>query len=394
MSKKFILLLCLVSIFSITFSKQAYSVTDKIYKELSTFSKVLDIVDKVYVKPVSEKEAIRGAIDGMLTTLDPHTIYLPAKVYKSFSSDTKGRFGGVGIEVSVKNGVLTIISPIRDTPAWEAGLKANDRILRINGQSTKSMTLGQAVLKMRGSIGKKLSMTIWRQGKTRKVTLTRRMIKVSGLKFEIIDNKYAYARIVSFQEGVSKKLKKELSSYIRKNGKPKGIIIDLRDNPGGLLSEAVKMSDQFLKNGVIVSTKGRSKKKEIKKAHRKGTLSKVPMVLLINGGSASASEIVAGALSDQKRARLMGTKSFGKGSVQTVINLDNGDALKVTIAYYYTPNNKLIDGKGIKPDVLLDRKAYLKKNGIKDSEDTKITRDQYDEFQKQAALAYLKRINP
>ncbi|MBF0104258.1 MAG: S41 family peptidase [Deltaproteobacteria bacterium] len=372
----------------------ARALSDKVYKELSIFSRVLEIVDKMYVEPVDEKAIIKGSIDGMLATLDPHTVYLPAKIYKNFSSDTKGRFGGVGIEVSVRDGVLTIISPLRDTPAWAAGIKANDRILAIDGKSTKDMTLGEAVLMMRGPIGKKLALTLWRQGKTKEVTLEREVINVPGMEFKDLGEGYVMVRVTTFQEGVSKKVKKEIERFRKENpDQLKGIILDLRDNPGGLLNEAVKISDYFLEKGVIVSTKGRDKKRTVNEAHGAGALSKVPMVMLINGGSASASEIVAGALGDNNRAKLMGTKSFGKGSVQTVVNLDGGDAVKITIAYYYTPKDKLIDGKGITPDIILDQKAYKKKNKIKtDDKDLKLTRDEYDKFQEEEALAYLKKM--
>lgn len=375
---------------------QAFALSDKVYKELSTFSKILELIDKMYVENVDEKKAIQGAINGMLMSLDPHTIYLPAEVYKTFSSDTRGRFGGIGIEVSIKDGVLTVISPIQGTPAWNAGIKSGDKILGINGKSTKNITLGEAVHRMRGHIGKKLSITIWRAGKTRVVTLTRRLIKVPGIRVEDLGQGFALFRITSFQEGIAKQLKKEIQNFQNTHGNIKGIILDLRDNPGGLLSEAVKISDYFLKKGVIVSTKGRNRKADVKKARSKGTLPDIPMVVLINRGSASASEIVAAALKENGRAKLLGTKSFGKGSVQTIVNLDNGDALKITIAYYFTPKDRLIDGKGIDPDILLDTKAFKKKKGIKGKDQEtkiKITRDEFNKFQKDEALTYLKRIS-
>jgi len=390
------LLLIAIFLTGFLFPKQSSALSDKIYKELSTFSKVLELVDQMYVKPVDDKKAIRGAINGMLSSLDPHTVYLPADVYKNFSSDTRGRFGGVGIEVSIKDGVLTVISPIRDTPAWNAGIKSGDKIIAINGKSTKNLTLGEAVHLMRGPIGRKLGLTIWRHGKARAITITRRLIKVPGVKVENLGDGYGLFRITSFQEGVAKALKKEVRNFKHKYGKLNGIILDLRDNPGGLLSEAVKISNFFLKKGVIVSTKGRTKKADYKRAHAAGTLPYVPMVVLINRGSASASEILAAALGDNGRSKLLGTKSFGKGSVQTIVNLENGDALKITIAYYFTPKDKLIDGKGLDPDILLDTKAYKKKKGIKktDPDDAqKITRDEFNQFQKDEALIYLKKIS-
>lgn len=372
-----------------TFPVQALE--DKIYKELSTFSKVLDIVDKVYVNPVDEKKVIRGAIQGMLYTLDPHTVYLPAAVYKSFTSDTKGRFGGIGIEVSMKDGILTVISPLKGTPAWKAGIKPGDRIVRINGKSTKEMGLGKAVVEMRGSVGRKLALTIYRSGKTFNLSLTRKLIKIPGVNVEDLGEGYGFFQITSFQENVGKTFRKAVQKFEKKNGPLKGMIVDVRDNPGGLLSEAVKISDLFIRKGVIVSTKGRNKVSDVKKAHASGTFADFPVVLLINGGSASASEILAGALKDHRRAKLMGTKSFGKGSVQTVINLDNGDAIKITIAHYLTPKDKMIDGKGIKPDILIDKKLFKKKRKLSKTDLAELKREDFLEFQKEEALAYLKR---
>ncbi len=374
-------------------SRPAWPLTDKVYKELSTFTQVMDIIDKYYVTNVDEKEILRGAIQGMLSTLDPHTVYFPAEVYKAFNSDTKGLFGGVGIEVSVKDGVLTVVAPLMGSPAWDAGIKSGDRILSIDGKSTKYMSLGEAVLLMRGSIGKKISLSIWRQGKVHMVALTRSLIKVPGVKTEDLGEGYGLFRITSFQEGVAKQLKREIDDFQKAHGELKGIILDVRDNPGGLLGEAVKICDFFLKDGVIVSTKGRTSETEVKRAHEAGTMANFPIIVLINNGSASAAEILAGALKDQNRAKLMGLKSFGKGSVQTVINLDNGDAVKITIAHYFTPSNKMIDGKGIDPDVLLDKKLFKKKRGGNaSSKNQTLTRDEFDEFQKQEALVYLKKM--
>lgn len=390
------LLFFVVFVFCFQIKVSAYS--DKIYKELSTFTKVLEIVDKYYVVPVDEKEMMYGAIQGMLTSLDPHTVYMPPDLYKFFSSDTKGRFGGLGIEVSIRDGVLTVIAPLEGTPAWEAGLKAGDKILSISNQSTKNMSLGEAVRLMRGPIGKKVTLTVWREGKqnTHTVTLARELIKVPSIKSEDLGDGIGYFRIVQFQEGTSKSLKKEMLDFKSKHeGGLKAIMLDLRDNPGGLLNESVRVSDFFLNKGVIVSTKGRTKDVEVKKAHATGTYFGVPLVVLINGGSASASEIVAGALQDHNRAKLVGTKSFGKGSVQTVINLDNGGAVKITVAHYYTPKDRMIDGKGIVPDLVLDQKAYTKKNQTADSSEKgtkKITREEFNDFQKNEALVLLKRM--
>ena len=351
-------------------SHTARALTDKIYNEISTFS------------------------DGMLTTLDPHTVYFPAEVYKNFSSDTKGRFGGVGIEVSIRDGVLTVISPIEGTPAWDAGIKSGDKIVAIDGKSTKNMSLGSAVRLMRGTIGRKLIISIWREGhrKSRTITIVRKLIKVPGVKSERFDDGILLTRIATFQEGITKNLKKMIDDYTAEN-ELNGLILDLRDNPGGLLSESIKVSDLFLKKGVIVSTKGRNQPLEVKKARSKGTLPNVPVVVLINKGSASASEIVAGALQDHGRAKLMGIKSFGKGSVQTIVGLNNGGAVKITIAHYFTPKDRLIDGKGISPDVTLDLKGYKKKNKIEDDEKIdKITREDFYDYQKSEALKYIRSL--
>lgn len=370
----------------------SHALSDKIYKELSTFSKVLDIVDKVYVEEADEKELIRGAIQGMLYSLDPHTVYLPAEVYKNFNSDTKGRFGGVGIEVTIKDNVLTVISPLKDTPAWDAGIKSGDRIIKIGSKSTKNMGLGEAVIEMRGPVGKKVDLTIWRKGKIHVVSLVRELIRISGVKVEELEPGYVLFHITSFQEGVSKTLRKAIQKELKNANGLKGMVLDLRDDPGGLLDEAVKVSDLFISKGVIVSTKGRNQPVDIKRASGRGLFADIPMVVMINGGSASASEIVAGALKDHKRGKLLGTRSFGKGSVQTVINLENGDAVKITIAHYLTPKDKMIDGKGIDPDVLIDNKFFSRKKKLTKEQMAKTDREEFIAFQNQEALEHLKRV--
>lgn len=382
----------LLGVSLIVVPRASMALSDKIYKELSTFSKVLDIVDKVYVDEADEKKLIRGAIQGMLQSLDPHTVYLPAEIYKNFNSDTKGRFGGVGIEVTVKDGVLTVISPLKDTPAWNAGIKSGDKIVRINEKSTKNMGLGEAVIEMRGPVGKKINLTIWRNGKTNQVSLVRELIRIEGVKVQELEPGYSLFHVTSFQEGVGKALRKAIQKEMKKPEGLKGMVLDLRDDPGGLLDEAVKVSDLFIAKGVIVSTKGRNQAPDVKRAHESGTFTDLPLVVLINGGSASASEIVAGALKDHKRGKLLGTRSFGKGSVQTVINLDNGDAVKITIAHYMTPKDKMIDGKGIDPDVLIDNKAFQKSKNLTKDQMSKVTRDEFLEFQNKEALSHLKKV--
>lgn len=374
---------------------KASALSDKVYKDLATFSKIMDVVDRYYVDPVDEKEMMNGAIKGMLFNLDPHTVYLPAEIYKDFKSDTKGRFGGVGIEVTMQDGFLTVVAPLEGSPAHAAGIKAGDKVLSIDGKSTKHMSLGEAVHLMRGTVGRRVALQVWRKGTQRPfaVALKRGLIKVESIKVEDLGDGYGYFRVTSFQEGTAKSLKRAVEKFEDDKGKLKGLILDFRDNPGGLLSEAVRMADLFLDRGVIVSTKGREKVEDVKKAHPGAAWENLPMVVLTNHGTASASEIVAGALQDHKRARVFGTKSYGKGSVQTVINLDDGDALKITIARYYTPKNRMIDGKGIEPDVRIDQKAFEKKLAqIKIKSSKKPTREDFMAFQRDEALGYLKKM--
>lgn len=388
----------------VTLSSPAYALTDRIYKELATFSKILDLVDQYYVTPIDEKKLVQGAISGMLASLDPHTLYLPADVYRDFSIGTKGRFGGIGIEVTIKDGVLTVVSPVDDSPAMRAGIRPGDKILFINGKSTKGSNLNDAVHLMRGPIGHKINMVIWHAGHTRNVSLSREVIQVESVKAENLGNGLGYLRIATFQENTSDSLKGALDKLTSDNGgKLKGIVLDLRDDPGGLLSEAVRVVDLFVDHGVIVSTRGRDKVVEVKHAQKEGTLPRFPIVVMINGGSASASEIVAGALQDLKRAKLVGTKSYGKGSVQTVIDMEGGAALKITVARYYTPSNRMIDGKGIQPDILLNKKLYRRKLGLpadsfknkkqklSDDQTKKLTREEYEAWQKAEAIKILKR---
>lgn len=386
----------ILSFFILMHATYAHAFSDKIYKELGTFSKIMEIVDRYYVEEPEEKELVRGAIRGMLYTLDPHTVYLPEDVYKDFKSDTQGRFGGVGIEVTVKDGFITVVSPIEGSPAQRAGIQAGDKILMINGKITKGMDLTEAVHLMRGTIGKKITLAVWHAGmkQPRQVILEREIIKVANVLSEDLSDNYAYFRITVFQEGTAKNLKKAITKYKREHGGLiKGIVLDLRDNPGGLLSEAIRISDYFLDHGVIVSTKGRDHVEEVKKARGPGTLPDYPLIVLINGGSASASEIVAGALQDQGRAKLIGTRSYGKGSVQTVINLDDGDAIKITVARYYTPKNRMIDGKGIDPDILVGRNEFKKKTQSEVKEENgQPSLKAYNEYQKQEALKFLKKM--
>ncbi|EKD41918.1 MAG: hypothetical protein ACD_73C00442G0006 [uncultured bacterium] len=350
-------------VFFVLFSFKTFALTDKIYKELDTFTQIIQIVDEQYVESIDEKKLIQGAIRGMLETLDPHTIYMAPDMYKEFKSDTSGQFGGVGIEITVKDQMLTVVSPIEDTPAFNSGIKAGDRIVKIDGSSTKEMTLIEAVHKMRGPKGKKVVLTIWHEGLAKPVdiAITRDIIKVESVKYEKLGDGLVFVRIISFQENTSEHLKKFLKQTQDEYGNPlKGIILDLRNNPGGLLTEAIKVSDLFLANGPIVSTKGRDQKTQVNDAKANSVFETVPLVVLVNQGSASASEIVAGAMQDTKRAKVLGTTSFGKGSVQTILEMGDKAGLKITIAKYYTPKGRCIDGKGIFPDIVIGPIQYKK----------------------------------
>lgn len=336
------------------------------YSKLQIFTKVLNLVQQYYVEEIDVEKLIYGGIKGMLRVLDPHTNFLPPDIFKEFESETSGEFGGLGIEITVKNGVLTVISPIEDTPAWHAGIKPGDRIVEINGKSTKGMSLVEAAKEMRGKKGDKVKLGIYRDGfeKPKIFTVQRGTVKIHSVKFTDLEEGYGYYRITSFIENTSKDLEKAIDAHEKKSKDLKGIIIDLRENPGGLLDQAIKVSDLFLEGGVIVTTIGRNnKEKEVVYARAPGTKKGFPVIVLINEYSASASEIVAGALKDNGRALIMGNKSFGKGSVQSVVRLGDGSGLKLTVARYYTPSGKSIQAEGIVPDIILDKidfEAYKK----------------------------------
>ncbi|MGA2409343.1 MAG: S41 family peptidase [Candidatus Binataceae bacterium] len=336
--------------------QRAQALPDDTYKDLQTFANVLAIVQKNYVEPVSTKDLIDGAITGMLASLDPHSAYLTPDLYRDLEVETRGSFGGLGIEITVKDDVLTVVSPIEGTPAYKAGLKSGDQIIKIDNDFTKGMTLTDAVKRMRGPKGSKIRLMIHREGipDLFTVTVTRDVIKIDSVKAKELKDGYEYIRISTFQDGTDtdvdkglEKFEKEDHSHIR------GLVLDLRDNPGGLLNQAVSVSDDFLDGGLIVYTQGREESQQQKFfAHKKRDFDDYPMVVLINGGSASASEIVAGALQDQRRAIVVGTQSFGKGSVQTILPLDDDSALRLTTARYYTPNGRSIQAVGITPDVI------------------------------------------
>ena len=332
----------------------------KDYESIEMFTDVLSIVKKSYVEEVDTKKLIYGAINGMLSSLDPHSSFMSPETYKEMKIETKGAFGGLGIEISIKDGILTVISPIEDTPAFRAGIKSGDQILKIDDKYTKDLSIMEAVKRMRGLKATKVTLTIMREGfeKAKEFTLVRDIIQVKSIKFKSLDDGFAYVRVAQFQEKTDDDLEKALSSLLAENGgKLRGLILDLRNDPGGLLDQAVRVAEHFVDEGkMIVYTEGREKDSKMTFVSRKGQKEPgYPIVVLINGGSASASEIVAGALQDHKRAVVMGTQSFGKGSVQTIIPLSDDSGLRLTTARYFTPSGRSIQAKGITPDIVVER---------------------------------------
>lgn len=328
------------------------------YADLQNFSKVLNLIQQYYVEEVNTKKLVYGAIKGMLRELDPHTNFMPPEMFKDFETETSGEFGGLGIEISIQNSILTIISPIEDAPAWEAGIKAGDKVVGIDGTSTKGMSLVEASQMMRGKKGSKIVLRVVRDGeeKPRDITVVRGSVKIKSVKYTDLGDGFAYVKITSFIENTAKDLQKAVENHMKNNkNQMSGLLIDMRRNPGGLLDQAIKVSDMFLKDGTIVSTIGRNKnEKEVATATKKGQYTNFPIVILVNEYTASASEIVSGALQDNKRALIVGQRTFGKGSVQSVIKLGDGSGLKLTVARYYTPNGVSIQAEGIHPDIEIE----------------------------------------
>jgi len=340
-------------------SIQRVSAEDQnVYENLQIFSDVLDIVKENYVQEVDDEELVEGAISGMLRTLDPHSSYLDPDAYKELQVETKGSFGGIGIEITIRDGFLTVVSPLEGTPAYELGIQAGDQILRVDGEPTKEMTLMEAVKKMRGPKGTNVVLTIMREDftKPQDFVITRATIAIRSVRSKTLEPGYGYIRLSQFQSSTARDLRKEIAKLEKENKPLKGLILDLRNNPGGLLDQAVKVSDEFLNEGLIVYTGGRLKSQDMRfEAHMNTKPHSYPIVVLVNEGSASAAEIVAGALQDHKRAVVVGVKTFGKGSVQTVMPLRNGAALRLTTAIYYTPSGRSIQAKGIEPDIVVER---------------------------------------
>ena len=346
-------------LFSSAVYSRATAVRDT-YESLEVFASIIQIVQKHYVDEVTTEQLIDGAVNGMMAALDPHSAYLPPDHYRELQVDTKGTFGGLGIEITVREGVLTIITPLEETPAFKAGVKPGDQIIKIDDQSTKDMTLMEAVSLMRGPKGTSVVLTLHRPADNRVIEaeIMREIIRVKSVKdMKVVEEKYAYVRIAQFQEGTARELEQAIKVLDKQAAEPLGgLILDLRHNPGGLLSEAVKVSDLFLDAGLIVYTEGRTdNQKQRFLADNDESEPVLNIVAMVDEGSASASEIVAGALQDHRLAVVVGTTSFGKGSVQTILPLDRESALRLTTARYYTPSGRSIHEVGIQPDVIVER---------------------------------------
>jgi carboxyl-terminal processing protease len=357
--KKIILLLCFLlttaPLYAFDETQEDQAREAETYKSLETFANVLNLLELHYVDEIDTRKVIVGAINGMLTSLDPHSSYMSPEDFQELQEETKGSFSGIGIEITIRDGVLTVVSPIEGTPAYRKGLQAGDQIIRINGQLTKDMTLMDAIKQLRGAKGTKVTISILRkewQG-LRDIELVRDVIPMHSVKSLLIEPGLLYIRITNFQSTTTRDFRKVLNRALRK-GPVKGLILDLRNNPGGLLDQAVKISDIFINKGILVSTRGRNSEQDmVFEAHRGTGRFEFPMIVLVNGGSASASEIVAGALQDHGRAIIVGTQTFGKGSVQTVVPLPGGAGLRLTTARYYTPSGDSIQATGITPDMIV-----------------------------------------
>ena len=325
-------------------------------EDLKIFAEIFGKIKSDYVEDIDDSQLLNDAIKGMLDGLDPHTVYLDPESFREMNIDTHGEFGGLGLEVTMENGVIRIVAPIDDTPAHKAGLKSGDLIISMDGVQVKGLSLGESVSLMRGKPGSEIVLTIVRKDRPEpfEVTLKRAIIQLESVRAELLETGFGYVRVIQFQTGTATSLRQQLARLAREAGTAlKGLVLDLRDNPGGVLDGAIQVSDTFLRDGLIVSTRGRAEDSEVTfSASPKDYLNDAPLVVLVNGGSASASEIVAGALQDHGRALILGTTTFGKGSVQTILPMLNGAALKLTTARYYTPNDRSIQATGITPDVV------------------------------------------
>ncbi|MDC0901487.1 S41 family peptidase [Candidatus Pelagibacter sp.] len=338
---------------SFVFSSSINSAEIDIYKKIDLFGEVLEKINKEYVDEIDQSEGMDSAINGLLQSLDPYSSYMSPEIFQEMQTETSGEFGGLGIEVSMEAGVVKVITPIDDTPASKAGIKAGDYIVKIDNIQVQGKSLSEAVDLMRGLVGTDIELTVRRRGVKKALTfnITREIIEVQSVKSDLLENNIGYIRLTSFNDNSSNQIKKKIKK-LKENENLKAFILDLRNNPGGLLSQAIKISDFFLENGEIVSTKSRKKSENRKWFAKKGDITKgMTLVVMINYGSASASEIVAGALKDHKRAIILGENSYGKGSVQSIIPLKNKGAIRLTVAKYYLPSGKSISEVGVRPDI-------------------------------------------
>ena len=357
---KKIFILTFVLIFSFTFSKLSFATNDKnIYEKIDLFGEVLEKINKEYVEEVNQSDTIDAAINGVLQSLDPYSAYMSPELFKNMQTDTQGKFGGLGIEIGMESGVVKVVSPIDDTPAFKAGIKAGDYIVKIDNVQVQGKSLMEAVKLMRGPVGSSIELTIRRKGEKKALIkkITREIIVVKSVEGKILDKKIGYLRLKSFNSNSSEQLVKKIKDF-EKTKNPHGYILDLRNNPGGLLTQAINVTDFFLDDGEIVSTKGRRIIENRRFFARKGDeLKGKPLIVLINNGSASASEIVAGALKDHKRAIILGEKTYGKGSVQSIIPLSDGGGIRLTVSKYYLPSGKSISDVGVAPDIFIEEKG-------------------------------------
>ncbi len=350
MKKKFFIIIIVLHLFSFPLVNSS---EQNIYEKIDLFGEVLEKINKEYVDEINQSESMDSAINGLLQSLDPYSAYMSPEIFNEMQTETSGKFGGLGIEVSMESGVVKVISPIDDTPASKAGIKAGDYIVKINEIQVQGKSLSEAVDLMRGPVGSAIELTIRRRGERKALTfkIVREIIQIQSVKAELLEKNIGYIRLTSFNENSDTQVERQIKE-LEKNKNVKGYILDLRNNPGGLLSQAIKISDFFLDNGEIVSTKSRKASENRKWFAKKGDLTNGKLlIVLINYGSASASEIVAGALKDHKRAILLGENSFGKGSVQSIIPLKNDGAIRLTIAKYYLPSGKSISEVGVSPDI-------------------------------------------
>ena len=356
MKKRFIVSFLFIFIISIN---SALSLENEIYKKIDLFGEVLEKINEEYVDEINQSKSMDSAVNGLLQSLDPYSSYMSPEIFREMQTETSGEFGGLGIEVGMESGVVKVISPIDDTPASRSGIKAGDYIVKINDTQVQGKSLTEAVELMRGPVGSSIELTVRRQGAKKALTfnIVREIIQIKSVKADLLEKNIGYIRLTSFNENSSEQIKKEIGK-LKKNNNLKAYILDLRNNPGGLLSQAIKISDFFLENGEIVSTKGRKASENRRWFAKEGDLTDgKALIVLINYGSASASEIVAGALKDHKRAILLGDSSYGKGSVQSIIPLKNDGAIRLTIAKYYLPSGKSISEVGVSPDIMISEES-------------------------------------